>query len=65
VGAIATFLVLRPVSQRALALTALHYLLTIGLGRGGLIVSLLVLAVQLTSTGGLYPARARPGTERR
>jgi putative membrane protein len=39
----------------AVAFTAFHYLLTIGLGRGGLIVSLLLLAVQITSTGGLYP----------
>ncbi|CAN5279457.1 YhgE/Pip domain-containing protein [soil metagenome] len=39
----------------AIAFTAFHYLLTIGLGRGGLIVSLLLLAVQITSTGGLYP----------
>lgn len=39
----------------ALAFTAFHYLLTIGLGRGGLVVSLFVLAVQVTSTGGIYP----------
>jgi putative membrane protein len=39
----------------ALAFTAFHYLLTIGLGRGGLVVSLFVLAVQITSTGGIYP----------
>ena len=39
----------------AFAFTAFHYLLTIGLGRGGLVVSLFVLAVQITSTGGLYP----------
>ncbi|HXD62617.1 MAG TPA: YhgE/Pip family protein [Lacisediminihabitans sp.] len=39
----------------ALAFTAFHYLLTIGLGRAGLVVSLFVLAVQVTSTGGLYP----------
>ena len=39
----------------ALAFTAFHYLLTIGLGRGGLVVSLLLLAVQVTSTGGVYP----------
>lgn len=37
------------------AFTAFHYLLTIGLGRAGLVVSLLVLAVQVTSTGGVYP----------
>ncbi|MCU1598056.1 MAG: putative rane protein [Actinomycetota bacterium] len=39
----------------ALAFTAFHYLLTIGLGRGGLVVSIFLLAVQITSTGGLYP----------
>ncbi len=39
----------------ALAFTAFHYLLTIGLGRGGLVVSLFLLAVQVTSTGGVYP----------
>ena len=39
----------------ALAFTAFHYLLTIGLGRGGLVLSLFVLAVQMTATGGLYP----------
>lgn len=39
----------------AVAFTAFHYLLTIGLGRAGLVVSLFVLAVQITSTGGIYP----------
>lgn len=39
----------------ALAFTAFHYLLTIGLGKAGLVVSLFVLAIQVTSTGGLYP----------
>lgn len=39
----------------ALAFTAFHYLLTIGLGRAGLVVSLFALAVQVTSTGGVYP----------
>ncbi|MEO6943921.1 MAG: YhgE/Pip family protein [Lacisediminihabitans sp.] len=39
----------------ALAFTAFHYLLTVGLGKAGLVVSLFVLAVQITSTGGLYP----------
>jgi putative membrane protein len=41
----------------AVAFTAFHYLLTIGLGRGGLVVSLFLLAVQVTSTGGLYPVQ--------
>ncbi|MBK4346376.1 YhgE/Pip family protein [Lacisediminihabitans changchengi] len=41
----------------ALAFTAFHYLLTIGLGRAGLVVSLFLLAVQITSTGGLYPVQ--------
>jgi putative membrane protein len=39
----------------ALAFTAFHYLLTIGLGRGGLVVSIFLLALQIVSTGGLYP----------
>lgn len=39
----------------AVAFTAFHYLLTVGLGRAGLVVSLFVLAVQVTSTGGIYP----------
>jgi putative membrane protein len=39
----------------AIAFTAFHYLLTIGLGRGGLVVSIFLLALQITSTGGLYP----------
>jgi putative membrane protein len=39
----------------AIAFTAFHYLLTIGLGRAGLVVSIFLLAVQITSTGGLYP----------
>ncbi|GAA3749934.1 hypothetical protein GCM10022239_26550 [Leifsonia bigeumensis] len=41
----------------AIAFTAFHHLLTIGLGRGGLVVSLFVLAVQVTATGGLYPVQ--------
>ena len=41
----------------ALAFTAFHYLLTIVFGRVGLVVSLLLLAVQVTSTGGLYPVQ--------
>jgi putative membrane protein len=39
----------------ALAFTAFHYLLTVALGRAGLVVSLLALAIQVTSTGGIYP----------
>jgi putative membrane protein len=39
----------------AIAFTAFHYLLTIGLGRGGLVVSIFLLALQITATGGLYP----------
>lgn len=41
----------------AAAFTAFHYLLTIGLGRAGLVASLFVLAVQVTATGGLYPVQ--------
>lgn len=39
----------------AFAFTAFHQLLTIGFGRAGLVISLFLLAVQVTSTGGLYP----------
>ncbi|WP_309619340.1 YhgE/Pip family protein [Salinibacterium sp.] len=39
----------------ALAFTAFHLLLTVSFGRGGLVVSLFLLAIQLTSTGGIYP----------
>lgn len=39
----------------SLAFTAFHYLLTVWLGRAGLVLSLLLLALQVTSTGGLYP----------
>jgi len=39
----------------ALAFTAFHYLLTIGFGRAGLVISLFLLAIQVTSTGSLYP----------
>jgi putative membrane protein len=41
----------------AFAFTAFHHLLTAGLGRAGLVVSLFVLAVQVTATGGLYPVQ--------
>jgi putative membrane protein len=39
----------------ALAFTAVHYALTVALGRAGMVVSLLLLAIQVTSTGGVYP----------
>jgi putative membrane protein len=45
----------------ALAFTAFHYLLTIGLGRAGLVVSIFLLAIQITSTGGLYPIQLLAG----
>ena len=45
----------------AFAFTAFHYLLTIGLGRGGLVISLFILAIQVTSTGGLYPVELLAG----
>ena len=41
----------------SLAFTAFHYLLALWLGRAGLVVSLLALAVQVTATGGLYPVQ--------
>ncbi|MCI2959100.1 YhgE/Pip family protein [Agromyces atrinae] len=39
----------------ALAFTALHYVLTVWLGRAGLIVSLVLLTLQIIAAGGLYP----------
>lgn len=42
----------------ALAFTALHAALTLTLGRAGLVVSLLLLAVQIVATGGLIPVAA-------
>ncbi len=39
----------------ALSFTAFHYLLTVWLGRAGLVVSIFLLAVQITATGGIYP----------
>lgn len=45
----------------ALAFTAFHQLLTVGLGRTGLVISLLVLGVQLASVGGILPSQALAG----
>lgn len=42
----------------ALAFTALHAALTLTLGRGGLVVSLLLLALQLVAAGGIIPIAA-------
>jgi putative membrane protein len=39
----------------ATAFTAFHHLLVAWLGRAGLVVSLLAMAIQITTTGGLYP----------
>ena len=39
----------------AFAFTAFHYLLTAAFGRAGLVISLFLLAVQITATGGIYP----------
>lgn len=39
----------------ALVFTALHAFLTVWLGRAGLLVSLVLVALQLTASGGLYP----------
>ncbi|MET0989939.1 MAG: YhgE/Pip domain-containing protein [Glaciihabitans sp.] len=39
----------------AVSFTAFHYFLTAALGRAGLVVSLLLLAFQITATGSLYP----------
>jgi len=39
----------------ALSFTAFHCLLTIAFGRAGLVISLFLLAAQITATGGIYP----------
>jgi YhgE/Pip-like protein len=39
----------------AVSFTAIHLALTTAFGRGGLILSVVLLALQLTSVGGLYP----------
>ncbi|MET4583402.1 putative membrane protein [Conyzicola nivalis] len=39
----------------AVSFTAFHYLLTTAFGRAGLVISLFLLAIQLTATGGIYP----------
>lgn len=41
----------------ALAFTAFHHLLATVFGRAGTVISLLLLVVQLTSTGGVYPVQ--------
>ena len=43
------------VALTALSFTAFHVLLTLAFGRTGLVISLLLLALQLTATSGLYP----------
>lgn len=45
----------------AAAFTAFHHLLTIGLGRGGLVISLLSLALQVAAIGGILPAEMLAG----
>jgi putative membrane protein len=50
VGATLSFAVLT-----ALAFTAFHHLLSVAFGKPGLVVSILLLAVQVAATGGLYP----------
>ncbi|WP_022886549.1 YhgE/Pip family protein [Glaciibacter superstes] len=39
----------------ALVFVAVHHFLTVAFGRGGIVVSLVLLTLQLTSAGGLYP----------
>ena len=45
----------------ALAFTAFHQLLTVGLGRAGLVISLLLLSLQLATVGGVLPSQALAG----
>ncbi|WP_210506401.1 YhgE/Pip domain-containing protein [Naasia sp. SYSU D00057] len=44
----------------ALTVTCIHAFLTAAFGRWGLVLSLLLLALQLTATGGLYPIEVLP-----
>ena len=45
----------------ALAFTAIHAFLTVGLGRAGALVSLVLVALQLAASGGLYPVEVLSG----
>jgi len=45
----------------AFAFTAFHQLLTIGLGRAGLVISLLLVSLQLASVGVILPSQALAG----
>lgn len=45
----------------ALVFTALHAFLTVWLGRAGLLISLVLVALQLTASGGLYPVEVLSG----
>ena len=45
----------------AFAFTAFHHLLTVWLGRAGLVISLFLLAIQVTATGGIYPIQLLSG----
>ncbi|MFB9309365.1 putative membrane protein [Agromyces hippuratus] len=45
----------------ALVFTSLHAFLTVWLGRAGLLVSLVLVALQLTASGGLYPVEVLSG----
>ena len=45
----------------AFAFTAFHQLLTIGLGRAGLVISLLLVSVQVAAVGGIVPVQALAG----
>ena len=45
----------------ALAFTAIHAFLTVALGRAGMLVSLVLVALQLAASGGLYPVEMLSG----
>lgn len=45
----------------ALAFTAIHAFLTVALGRAGMLVSLVLVALQLAASGGLYPVEVLSG----
>jgi len=45
----------------ALAFTTFHQLLTVGIGRAGLVISLLLVSLQVATSGGLLPSQALAG----
>jgi len=60
IGGLALYFVFRPFSSRALASTAVQHLLSASLGTSGKFFALILLILQLTSSGGTYPVEVAP-----